>query len=715
MVSKHINKFISLLAVFLAACSTTITPQPEATPVVGVTPDLLAGTPQPRLTPVFIEETPDVPPLTGQVVDLDGYPLAGARIDSDSNSVTSASDGSFSLPGVGSPQWVRVTLDGYITRTRAVTPAEPTLFRLSPDDGRTVVLQFAGDVMFGRRFFDPNSDGDLTDGLLPIQPDVSDHLRLLASIQPLINDADLATVNMEGPLSDQPYLSPSDTRPTAYHSSQNYVFPGHPSMIPALKQAGVDIVDLGNNHVYDLLEDGMRNTFSILQENDMAYFGAGVDETNAWKPALVTVGDQTIAFIGCTTIWRPGPPVAQDAVTYVAQDEVPKGGAARCVESRLYQTVRALSQQVDLVVVMIHGGSEYTRVPSAIVEKYSRVARQAGAALVINHHPHVVSGLSWDEPTLTAWSLGNFIFDQTVWPTLESYMLTVYIRDGKIVRAFIEPLIIDEFLPHGLTGGMAEFVAREAAGRIPGPFVIEGGAVEVDLTGQAESRTTVESLSGDPSTGTVFPVPDGQWASGFEGGGDLLLGRDLLWVGSFEPEMVQNGPVGPLLWPLTDSQLFGEDFAYQGFGGIRLIRGAQNQADSVTTHLRRITVTEGGQLSIIGMARPAPGALTSLQISWYPSTVGPSSERYNQVLPLESNAEWQPFRVDLQVPKGIVAAGIFIRLSPPVDGTTSLDLDNLRLIEWADPQADFSPLYTHFLLTGEGNVTFQQDLLPLSP
>jgi poly-gamma-glutamate synthesis protein (capsule biosynthesis protein) len=364
---------------------------------------------------------------------------------------------------------------------------------------------------------------------------------------------------------------------------------------------------------------------------------------------------------------------------------------------------------------MIHGGNEYNRTPSGKINKFSNLARQAGATLVVNHHPHVVSGLSWDAPTLIAWSLGNFIFDQTVWSTLESYILTVYVRDNEVVRAFTEPLIINNYLPHGLTGSMAEFVARGAAGRIPGPFVMEAGAVEVDLYGQAESKTTVKTMSGDESAGDVIPIPAGQWVSAFKGSGELRLGRDLLWVGSLEPDVVQNGPIGPPLWTLSESQLFGQEFAFQGVGGLRMIRGKQNRADSVTTHLRRIAITENSQLTITGMVRPASGALASLQVNLYPGMVGPASQRVDQFLAVEATGEWQPFRLDLTIPPGIVAAGIFIRLSPPVSAVTSLDLDDLRLIEWASPGAKFSPLYTHILLRGEGNVSFRQDYLPLSP
>lgn len=708
-----ISRIIILIAVLLSACSPTLPPQPEPW-VPSATPGFSLLIPEPRFTPGVVRATKEAPPLTGRVVDVDGNPLSGARIDSDSNSVLSAANGSFSLPGVGTPQWVRASLEGFISRTRAVGPNQPTIFRLSPDDGHTVVLQFAGDVMFGRRFFDPNEDGDPSDGFLPVQPDLNDHSRLLASIQPLINNADLTTVNLESTLSDHPYLSPRESRPAAYHSTQAYVYSTHPSAIQALKQAGIDVVDLGNNHVYDLLEDGLANTISVLKKNDLAYFGAGRDEAGAWKPTIVTVGGQEVAFVGCTTIWRPGA-VKENPLTFVAQDQVPKGGSAWCAEGKLYHTVSELRKRDSLVVVMIHGGFEYDRTPGYNILKFSKLARQAGATLVINHHTHVVGGLSWDEPVLTAWSLGNFIFDQTVWSTLQSYILTVYVRDNKVVRAFTEPLIIHEYLPHGLTGSMAEFVARNAAGQNPGPFVIEAGAVEVDLAGQTKSKTTVQVMNGDAVTGKVIPIPAGQWVSAFQGSGNLRLGRDLLWVGSFEPEMVQTKPTGPLLWPLTESQLYGPEFAYQGRGGLSLMRGQQNQADSVTTHLRRIAVIENSELTITGMARPSPGALASLQVSWYPKMVGPSSQRLDQILAVEANGDWQPFQVDLKVPPGIVAASVLIRLSPPVSGVASLDLDDLRLIEWADPKASFSPLYTHILLKGEGEVSFRQDYLPLAP
>ena len=117
-------------------------------------------------------------------------------------------------------------------------------------------------------------------------------------------------------------------------------FASAPSAVIALEQAGVDGVDLGNNHMYDLLESGLEDTLTILDQDGLAHFGAGGTAAEAWKPAILTARGQAFAFIGCTTIWRPEPPASSHDVTYTASDAANKGGAARCEEERLRAAVQ---------------------------------------------------------------------------------------------------------------------------------------------------------------------------------------------------------------------------------------------------------------------------------------------------------------------------------------------------------------------------------------
>jgi poly-gamma-glutamate capsule biosynthesis protein CapA/YwtB (metallophosphatase superfamily) len=650
--------------------------------------------------------------FTGLVIDMEGNPIEGASVDSQTSHTTSKKDGWFSLASKGFPEWITAQGNGFISRTRAASPSTPALFRLTPDDGKTIVIQFGGDTMFGRRFFDPNEDGDTADGLLPPDPDVEAHLKLLAPIEPVLGKSDLTVLNLETPLTDQPYFSPRDPRPTVYHNTKDYVFSSDTSAINALKQIGVDVVDIGNNHLYDLLEDGVQSTISSLDNESMNHFGGGENEANAWAPSIVTVKDQKIAFIGCTTIGRPTPPATDHDVTYVASDALKKGGAALCEESKLRSAVTQAKRDANIVVVMIHGGFEYVRSPSDNIIRLSMAARDSGATLIINHHSHVLGRFLWENESLIAWSMGNFIFDQDIWTTFETCMLTVYLRDGKVIRAHVDPLMIKDYIPHGLTNEQADHVVRNAASTA-GPFVMENGALEMDIDQHAIQNTYTRSLDGGQEPGQIIATPPSQWISDFQGTGNLLLGRDLLWIGGFENDEVDSESHGAPLWEQTkDSIQVGKDYAYEGNSGIRLTRSGSNLNDAVTSHLHRLVVSPGSNLSITGMIRASKGAIALMQISWYADTRGPSFLQTTEPFETKASNTWQPFRFDVQAPESAVAVQLFLRLTPPPQGVVTVDFDNLRAIEWSPASTRYDPFYDYALLTGTGDLTFAQQVLP---
>jgi poly-gamma-glutamate synthesis protein (capsule biosynthesis protein) len=283
-----------------------------------------------------------------------------------------------------------------------------------------------------------------------------------------------------------------------------------------------------------------------------------------------------------------------------------------------------------------------------------------------------------------------------------------------VIRAYIEPLLVEGYLPKGVTGRLADYVARGAAGRAPGPFIVEDGAMELDLRSRAEQRNVEVQLAGEPERGTIFQLDHGQWLAGFAGSGRVQRGRDLLWVGSFEPELVDPEHRGGALWNLERSnhRQTGPEFAYEGGLGARLERNARNESDVVLTHLHRILVEPGTQLSITGMARRSGLASLKLQVSWYRDTVGPSADQTVEALPARAEGSWEPFRVDVTVPPNIVAAGVYLRLEAPERGTATADFDNIRVIAWDRSDAPFSPLHDHLRVMGQGTAALSTQTLP---
>lgn len=571
--------------------------------------------------------------ITGRVISLTGLPIQGAKVSTSAGQATSNATGWFEIPASSaSVQWVKVKHPNYLSRTRAAQAGEPVLFRLTPDDGQTVAIHFGGDTMFGRRYYDPNQDGNTEDGLLPNDAGTEEHLALLKWVRPLLENAHITVLNLETPLAENPYYDHiNQPRPKTFHPNKSITFATHVSVARALKQAGVDLVDLGNNHIYDMLETGIINTTAALKKAGLLQVGAGMTSATAWQPAVITVAGQTFAFLGCSaTRYYKG-----DIKSIFVSDN--KGGAASCQESDIRQAVTKAKAQYDNVIIMTHSGRKYyRRHPNDKIKHLAAIAREAGATLVINHGPHVVGGFDWDGQSLVAWALGNFAFDQNYWMTFQSYLLTVHLRKGKVIRAYTEPLMIESYMPKAVSGRFADYIAREAAGREIGPFVVENGAMETDFNHEATRQTTTVSLEGGVFPGNIFALPRSQWVSGITG--SARLGRDLLWTGTLERNTVDETSEGGALWRLAKDKMsaseekrnlalwrlkgekmfIGPEYAHTGERGIQLRRKAEEKNNTILTLVDRVQMPPSTkEITVTGWLRTSEKAKVVLSVYWY--------------------------------------------------------------------------------------------------
>jgi poly-gamma-glutamate capsule biosynthesis protein CapA/YwtB (metallophosphatase superfamily) len=243
---------------------------------------------------------------------------------------------------------------------------------------RTLTLIAGGDLFFGR---------------VPGQ-------RLLAdpTIDPFehvhewLDGGDLRFGNLECQLSDQGGQT--------VHPDNPLVFTGPPSGADVLKRAGFEILSMANNHMWDYGKDALVETFDHLERVGIAYVGAGRSREQAYGPVILEREGFKVAFLAVTDIWNQGPMHLHPARELVARADI----------DLVTQAVAPLASDpaIDAIVVSYHGGSEYLEGPVETTRGIVHAAIDAGADIVIGHHPHVVQGVGWyrDKPIL--YSLGNF-------------------------------------------------------------------------------------------------------------------------------------------------------------------------------------------------------------------------------------------------------------------------------------------------------------------
>jgi poly-gamma-glutamate synthesis protein (capsule biosynthesis protein) len=338
------------------------------------------------------------------------------------------------------------------------------------------------------------------------------------------------------------------------------------------------------------------------------------------------------------------------------------------------------------VVVSLHGGNEYQSDPTPPIEQMVKAARVAGATLVLIHHSHVLGGLRWDGRSLVALGLGNLLFDQTLWRTFPSQLLEVHLRRGVVQRVIVYPLLLHRYRPYPAVGALAEWILRGIAANSAAPWVIQGGVMELDLSGKAVHQQRWLPLRADPATTRLWPLTSTATVCGWRGTAPIELGRSLLGVGDFEDRLVGARRGEGVLWALFNSdQRLERGAARTGAFGVRLRRSALHRQPVLLRPLHRIAVQPGERLTLLAWLRGPHGSRPRLQISWYDAWRGASAARVIRPITLPPAKRWQLVRFDVQVPNHVVALSPAIALDPPGVGQQWLDLDDLDLIRWQQP------------------------------
>ncbi|HET9598250.1 MAG TPA: CapA family protein, partial [Anaeromyxobacteraceae bacterium] len=249
---------------------------------------------------------------------------------------------------------------------------------------------------------------------------------LWAPIADLLAGADVTFANLETPIA-----------PRTGGAGRSFVFNAPPAVIGALKRAGFDLVSVANNHVFDQGRPGFEETLAHLDAAGMPYVGGGEAGREA-GPRWVEVNGLRLAFLGYTYGLNQGGNECP-----AARRDRPCLRASVLVPERAVADVRAAAAEADAVVVSVHWGTEYAPQPSEAQVALARALVDAGALVVLGHHPHVLQPVelvpgAGGRMALVAYSLGNFVSNQSrnfvQGVTPEPVAAT---REGALLRAEI--------------------------------------------------------------------------------------------------------------------------------------------------------------------------------------------------------------------------------------------------------------------------------------
>lgn len=253
-----------------------------------------------------------------------------------------------------------------------------TVTKPEPIVQKPVRMVFVGDIMLDRGVessVNKNYSGDFS--------------KLFEKVN-TIRDADIAFANLEGPVTDQ-----------GNNVGSKYSFQMNPSVLPVIKDAGFDIVSFANNHVGDYNITGFTDTLKRLRESNLLFTGAGNTKPEAQQVTILEKNGMKIGFLGFSDV---GP-------NWIAAKETSPGILLANDPNRL-QIIKDAKSQVDFLVVSYHWGDEYK--PFTTHQKsLAESSIDAGADLIIGHHPHVIQDYAEYNGKLIFYSLGNFMFDQS--------------------------------------------------------------------------------------------------------------------------------------------------------------------------------------------------------------------------------------------------------------------------------------------------------------
>jgi poly-gamma-glutamate synthesis protein (capsule biosynthesis protein) len=244
-------------------------------------------------------------------------------------------------------------------------------------------------------------------------------------IRGLTGSADIAFCNLECAISER-----------SARIFKNCNFCIRPEDAKGLGFAGFDVVSLANNHMFDCEKKGIVSTIEFLEQEDIKSTGAGTTPAQALRPAIFDLKDTRIGFLAYNAYPMDWIHLKEDQPAIAFYDS-----------SQAIKAVQKLNKKADVVIVSLHWGDEYHKKPNPRQKRIAHQLIDAGADLILGHHPHVLQPIGEYDGGVIVYSLGNFVFDQRKSATRKSVIFSAKLSKSGVEEFSTLPVQIADHRP----------------------------------------------------------------------------------------------------------------------------------------------------------------------------------------------------------------------------------------------------------------------------